>query len=168
MVDASEQSSSLFAVFFLSIYTLVLIPYTIYKLCTAASTTSEVVKPWQKVCFQGYPALLVTEGRIVRIGRHAACVQAQKSSRTSKFVRRLLQPSNLLLLLLWAIFVFLVYYVQVGSPLPRTPGAMCAVKPSIVRMRLLFGPLLALLCGTHTAAHDPTPRSPAEVAGGEH
>ena len=50
MVDASEQSSSLFAVFILSIYTLVLVPYTIYKLCTAASATSEVVKPWQKVC----------------------------------------------------------------------------------------------------------------------
>ena len=51
-MEATEQSSSLFAVFFLSIYTLVLIPYSVYKVCTAASTTSEVVKPWQKVCLQ--------------------------------------------------------------------------------------------------------------------
>ena len=49
-MEATEQSSSLFAVFFLSIYTLVLVPYSIYKVCTAASTNSEVVKPWQKVC----------------------------------------------------------------------------------------------------------------------
>ena len=48
-MEATEQSSSLFAVFFLSIYTLVLIPYSIYKVCTAAAATSEVVKPWQKV-----------------------------------------------------------------------------------------------------------------------
>ena len=52
MVEATEQSSSLFAVFFLSIYTLVLIPYSIYTVCTAASTPSEVVKPWQKVCLR--------------------------------------------------------------------------------------------------------------------
>jgi len=59
MVEATEQSSSLFAVFFLSIYTLVLIPYSIYTVCTAASTTTEVVKPWQKVCLRE-PTLMLT------------------------------------------------------------------------------------------------------------
>lgn len=43
-----QGSSPLFAVFFLSIYSLFVIPYTIYKLCHAASP-DEVVKPWELV-----------------------------------------------------------------------------------------------------------------------
>ena len=46
---ADDNSSSLFAVFFLSLYTLVLVPYTIYKVCSAASVSGEAVKPWLKV-----------------------------------------------------------------------------------------------------------------------
>ena len=49
-------------------------------------------------------------------------MQAQKSSRTSKFIKRLLQPSNLLLVALWSFFFFLVYYVQVGKPPPPPPS----------------------------------------------
>ena len=41
-------SSPLFAVFFLSVFSLFLIPYTIYKLCVAASP-DDVVKPWEAV-----------------------------------------------------------------------------------------------------------------------
>ncbi len=41
-------SSPLFAVFFLSVFSLFLIPYTIYKLCVAASP-EEVVRPWEAV-----------------------------------------------------------------------------------------------------------------------
>ena len=35
-------------VFFLSLYTIVLVPYTIYKLCNL-SEDKQVVKPWAKV-----------------------------------------------------------------------------------------------------------------------
>ena len=41
-------SSPLFAVFFLSVYTLFLIPYTIYRGCVAASP-EDVVRPWEAV-----------------------------------------------------------------------------------------------------------------------
>ena len=55
-----QGSSPLFAVFFLSIYSLFVIPYTIYKLCHAASP-DEVVKPWESVrsysfCCRAEPA----------------------------------------------------------------------------------------------------------------
>ena len=43
-----EGSSPLFAIFFLSIYSLLLIPFTIYRLCSAASS-EDVVKPWEAV-----------------------------------------------------------------------------------------------------------------------
>lgn len=43
-----EGSSPLFAIFFLSIYSLLLIPLTIYRLCNAASSEN-VVKPWEAV-----------------------------------------------------------------------------------------------------------------------
>ena len=45
----ADDSSSLFAVFFLALYTLVLIPYTVYKVCNAATGSTEAVKPWLKV-----------------------------------------------------------------------------------------------------------------------
>lgn len=43
-----EGSAPLFAIFVLAIYSLFLIPYTIYKLCLAASP-DEFVKPWEQV-----------------------------------------------------------------------------------------------------------------------
>ena len=45
-----EQTGStpLFAVFLIAIYSLLLIGYTCYKLCAAASP-DEVVKPWEAV-----------------------------------------------------------------------------------------------------------------------
>ena len=48
MEEKPQGSEQLFAVFFLSIYSLFVIPYTIYKLCHAASP-DEVVKPWEAV-----------------------------------------------------------------------------------------------------------------------
>jgi translocation protein SEC63 len=48
-------SSPLFAVFFLSVFSLFLIPYTIYKLCVAASP-EEVVRPWEAVSALTEPA----------------------------------------------------------------------------------------------------------------
>ena len=46
----AEQTGStpLFAVFLIAIYSLLLIGYTCYKLCAAASP-DEVVKPWEAV-----------------------------------------------------------------------------------------------------------------------
>jgi translocation protein SEC63 len=44
----TEGSSPLFVIFILSIYSLFLIPFTIYKLCVAAAP-DEVVKPWEQV-----------------------------------------------------------------------------------------------------------------------
>ena len=48
MADQQEGSSPLAAIFFLSIYSLLLIPFTIYRLCNAASS-EDVVKPWEAV-----------------------------------------------------------------------------------------------------------------------
>ena len=41
----NTQSSGLFSVFVLSIFTLVLLPYTIYHFCAGAE--DDVVQPWQ-------------------------------------------------------------------------------------------------------------------------
>lgn len=45
---AQAEGAGLFVVFFLSLYTIVLVPYTIYKLCNL-SEDKQVVKPWAKV-----------------------------------------------------------------------------------------------------------------------
>lgn len=47
MVEA--EGSALFVVFFLSLYTVVLVPYTIYKLYNLSAQSKQVVKPWVKV-----------------------------------------------------------------------------------------------------------------------
>lgn len=47
-MEEQAGSSPLFAVFVLSLFSLFLIPYTIYKLCVAAAP-DEVVKPWESV-----------------------------------------------------------------------------------------------------------------------
>ena len=43
---AEETASGLFSIFLLSIYTLVLLPYSIYRCCASDETTTVV-----KVCF---------------------------------------------------------------------------------------------------------------------
>jgi hypothetical protein len=47
-MGAQAEGAGLFVVFFLSLYTIVLVPYTIYKLCNL-SEDKQVVKPWAKV-----------------------------------------------------------------------------------------------------------------------
>jgi len=54
MAEESQGNSPLFAVFFLSLYSLFVIPYTIYKLCNAASA-DDVVKPWEAVRVLDHP-----------------------------------------------------------------------------------------------------------------
>ena len=67
MVEA-ESSGSLFIVFFLSLYTIILIPYTIYKLCNFSSESKQIVRPWLQV--QGPPHLLLAS---VTHGVRPAC-----------------------------------------------------------------------------------------------
>ncbi len=47
-MEEQAGSSPLFAVFVLSVFSLFLIPFTVYKLCVAAAP-DEVVKPWESV-----------------------------------------------------------------------------------------------------------------------
>lgn len=47
-MGAQAEGAGLSVVFFLSLYTIVLVPYTIYKLCNL-SEDKQVVKPWAKV-----------------------------------------------------------------------------------------------------------------------
>ncbi len=47
MVEADEADLS--AVFFLSLYTTVLFPYTLYKLFVQGGDSNQVVKPWIQV-----------------------------------------------------------------------------------------------------------------------
>lgn len=86
MIEA--EGSGLFLVFFLSLYTIVLVPYTIYKLCNLTED-KHVVKPWAK--------------------------GSKKPAWLSGVVQQLTKPGNLVLLGLWAIFAFLVFYVQVST-----------------------------------------------------
>ncbi|KAK9839330.1 hypothetical protein WJX81_008661 [Elliptochloris bilobata] len=83
MAEEPQGNGQLFAVFFLSIYSLFVIPYTIYKLCHAASP-DEVVKPWE----------------------------ARKQSVLQRFVAKFFTPSNFLLALLWVAWLGIVVYVQ--------------------------------------------------------
>ena len=49
MVDVEADSGTpLFAIFVISLLSLFLVPFTIYKLCNAASN-DEAVKPWEAV-----------------------------------------------------------------------------------------------------------------------
>lgn len=76
--------------------------------------------------------------------------QAQKSSRTSKFIKRLLQPSNVLLVALWSFFFFLVYYVQVRLPPPLSTFSTSAQRTHAVLMPAVLETMpplaLSLLC----------------------
>lgn len=47
--DLRQGSSTLFLVFLFSILSLFLIPYTLYRLCSAGEDASEDVKPWEEV-----------------------------------------------------------------------------------------------------------------------
>ena len=48
MGGESENGAPLFAIFVISLFSLFLVPFTIYKLCKAAGD-EEAVKPWEAV-----------------------------------------------------------------------------------------------------------------------
>ncbi|KAK9789757.1 hypothetical protein WJX73_001047 [Symbiochloris irregularis] len=105
MAEQQEGSSPLFAIFFLSIYSLLLIPITIWRLCAAAGS-EDVVKPWE-------------------------VAQKRKPSALTRFFRRLSKPSTFLLLLGWLVWVALLWYVQLAAQdlTPFDPFAILQVSP---------------------------------------
>lgn len=69
-MEEQAGSSPLFAVFVLSVYSLFLIPYTIYKLCVAAAP-DEVVKPWESVSYSPQSTcLLLSESQPASLFRY--------------------------------------------------------------------------------------------------
>ncbi|EIE19320.1 hypothetical protein COCSUDRAFT_48909 [Coccomyxa subellipsoidea C-169] len=85
-MEEQAGSSPLFAVFVLSVFSLFLIPFTVYKLCVAAAP-DEVVKPWE----------------------------SKKTSAISRFAGRFFTVENVLLAVGWLVWVALVVYVQTQS-----------------------------------------------------
>ncbi|WCJ36735.1 DnaJ protein ERDJ2A [Euphorbia peplus] len=87
---ASEENSSLFPIFILTIMALPLVPYTIVKLCRAASGKSKSIH-----C------------------RCSECFQSRKYRKSIfKRISNFSTWSNLTLILLWIIMIFLVYYIK--------------------------------------------------------
>ncbi|KAJ4952870.1 hypothetical protein NE237_029702 [Protea cynaroides] len=87
---ASEENSSLFPIFILTVMALPLVPYTVLKLCRAASRKRKSI--------------------------HCQCSVCLHSGKYRKSIfKRILSVStwsNLTLVLLWVIMAFLVYYIK--------------------------------------------------------
>lgn len=90
MANTAEENSSLFPIFILAIMVLSLVPYTIHRVANAAWKKGRSIHCHCSVC--------------LRSGKYRTSV-AKKISKFSTC-------SNLTLLLLWAIMLFLVYYVK--------------------------------------------------------
>ncbi|KAJ8452766.1 hypothetical protein Cgig2_005102 [Carnegiea gigantea] len=87
---ASEENSSLFPIFILTMMALPLVPYTILKLCRAATKKTKSIHCQCGVC--------------ARSGKYHKSL-FKRISNFSTF-------SNLTLVLLWVIMAFLVYYIK--------------------------------------------------------
>lgn len=118
---AQAEGSGLFVVFFLSLYTIVLVPYTIYRLCNL-SEDKHVVKPWAKVrrnACEAPPASTAGTCRcryqLLDPWRGCDAQGSKKPAWFSGALQQLTKPGNLVLLGLWAFFAFLVFYVQVRT-----------------------------------------------------
>lgn len=81
--ENAATSSGLFSVFILSMYSLVLIPYTIYHLC---NTSNDTVQPVVKVCGGHSNAMLLKEG-VVLISSCAGRCRAS-GSRAQRLARQ--------------------------------------------------------------------------------
>ncbi|BDA43749.1 Translocation protein SEC63 homolog [Coccomyxa sp. Obi] len=100
-MEEQAGSSPLFAVFVLSLFSLFLIPYTIYKLCVAAAP-DEVVKPWE----------------------------SKKTSAISRFAQKFFTVQNVLLAVGWLVWLALLLYVQTqsGDLVPFDPYEILKVE----------------------------------------
>lgn len=87
---ASEENSALFPIFILTIMALPLVPYTIMKLCHAATKKSKIT--------------------------HCQCSECLRSGKYRRSIFKRISTfstcSNLTLVLLWIVMIFLVYYIK--------------------------------------------------------
>ncbi|KAK9292223.1 hypothetical protein L1049_020185 [Liquidambar formosana] len=126
---ASEENSSLFPIFILTIMALPLVPYTIMKLCRAASKKAKSI--------------------------HCQCSDCSRSGKYRKSIFKRISNfstcSNLTLVLLWVIMIILVYYIknmsreiQVFEPfsiLGLEPGASDSdIKKAYRRISIQYHP----------------------------
>ncbi|KAK7304030.1 hypothetical protein RJT34_15023 [Clitoria ternatea] len=90
---ASEENSSLFPIFILTIMAIPIVPYTITKLCRAATKKSKSI--------------------------HCHCSECLRSGKYRKSIFKRISNvstcSNLTLLLLWVVMIVLVYYIKTMS-----------------------------------------------------
>ncbi|XP_048421471.1 dnaJ protein ERDJ2A-like [Pyrus x bretschneideri] len=126
---ASEETSALFPIFILTIMALPLVPYTITKLCRAASKKTKSI--------------------------HCQCSECSRSGKYRKSIFKRISNlstwSNLTLILLWVIMIVLVYYIknmsreiQVFEPfniLGLEPGASDSeIKKAYRRLSIQYHP----------------------------
>ncbi|KAF3432924.1 hypothetical protein FNV43_RR24026 [Rhamnella rubrinervis] len=87
---ASEENSALFPIFILTIMALPLVPYTILKLCRAASKKTKTI--------------------------HCQCSECSRSGKYRRSIFKRISNfstwSNLTLVLLWAVMIVLIYYIK--------------------------------------------------------
>ncbi|CAI0403134.1 unnamed protein product [Linum tenue] len=106
---ASEENSALFPIFILTIMALPLVPYTIMKLCRAASTKTKTI--------------------------HCKCSECTRSGKYRKSLFKRISNfstySNLTVILLWVVMIFLVCYIKNMSRevQPFDPYAILGLKP---------------------------------------
>lgn len=89
-MSASEETSSLFPLFILSILAIPLVPHTIFKLCCAITKRTKTIYCQCSLCF--------------RSGKYRKSIFKRISSFST--------CSNLTLLVLWGFVVILVYYIK--------------------------------------------------------
>ncbi|KAJ6370667.1 hypothetical protein OIU77_001221 [Salix suchowensis] len=129
---ASEENSALFPIFILTIMAIPLVPYTVMKLCRAASKKSKSIHCNCSEC--------------VRSGKYRKSI-FEKGESISNFSTY----SNLTLILLWVVMIFLVYYIknmsreiQVFDPyaiLELEPGALDSeIKKNYRRLSIQYHP----------------------------
>ncbi|KAH7575123.1 hypothetical protein ACOSP7_005478 [Xanthoceras sorbifolium] len=126
---ASEENSALFPIFILTIMALPLVPYTIMKLCHAASKKAKSI--------------------------HCQCSECTRSGKYRKSIFKRISNfstcTNLTLVLLWVIMIILIYYIksmsgeiQVFEPfsiLGLEPGASDSeIKKAYRRLSIQYHP----------------------------
>lgn len=126
---ASEETSALFPIFILTIMALPLVPYTIHKLCRAASKKTKSI--------------------------HCQCTECSRSGKYRKSIFKKISNfstcGNFTLVLLWVAMIFLVYYIknmsreiQVFEPfsiLGLEPGASGSeIKKAYHRLSIQYHP----------------------------
>ncbi|VAH31375.1 unnamed protein product [Triticum turgidum subsp. durum] len=90
---AAEENSSLFLIFILTMIALPLVPYTITRLCHAATKKAKTI--------------------------HCRCSGCHRSGKYRKSIYKKISNfstwSNLTILLLWIVVIFLIYYIKLSS-----------------------------------------------------